>query len=243
MSKQSNILKIKPIVRHFRHSDTKAIIVVRGELANYYALSRVEAFTGTGARDAEAAQLLDMSFWKQFTDAFLVEVDDHYQRRILHLASKTSDQATDVTNLYNGPFRLSGREYNSLLALLEGLQSIAEQFSGRTVDQQGKLTLFVFEQQAGTTRTSPWELVSLGLSAQPIDSYAYLLGRRAAVEKEQSHGTVTLWQEEDGMRRYYVETAANHVLAPAFPRLELLTVEQVRDWYDFKFAPGRPPTQ
>ena len=227
-------------VRYFRHRVTQAIIVVRGGLSHYYALHGIDTNAGIG-RDG-TIQVKNKNSGKAALSTYLLEVAPEQQLRLLLQTSSIGDYVKDISSQYTGLLRLSKHKQDPLMALVEAGHVSELLYRGRTVEQQGRLTLFIFELLGAASRALPWELISLNLVAQPIDSYTYFAGRRASTSQGQSHGTVSLWQEKGGLGQYYVETAPSHNSAPAFPFLEMLTVEQIREWYDFRFVPA-PPTK
>ncbi|TGE22608.1 hypothetical protein E5K02_23020 [Hymenobacter metallicola] len=235
-------------VYHFQHRENGSLIVVRGELSDFYGFYDIEEFAGTDQQDA--AQRADAGYWKDLTDFLYLEVPAEGAPRILELVAGTVDQVQDVTAQHPGPFRIPGRvpftatdqadEYATLSDLAAEMKPQPAQYRGRIVAQGGLLRWFAFEEEMGGSGECPWEPVELNLGAYPHDSYAYHSGKRATPEQGQSYGTVTLWQQPDGAQRYYVEIAPTE--GHAFPYLVAHTPAEVRSWYDFRFTPYAPPT-
>lgn len=227
-------------VRYFRHRETQAVIVVRGGLSDYYVLHGVDIIPGFDR--SRTVQVKDENSGKAHSNTYLFEIAPDQQFRLLLQTFSASDHVHDITGQYADLLHPLRHIQDPLMALVEAGHVCELLYRGRTVEQQGRLTLFVFELLGTASGTMPWEIITLNLVAEPIDSYMYFAGKRASSTHGQSHGTVSLWQEKGGLGRYYVETAASHNLAPAFPFLEMLTVEQISEWYDFRFVPA-PPTK
>jgi hypothetical protein len=101
-------------------------------------------------------------------------------------------------------------------------------------------TWVAFEEEMGGSGECPWERVQLDLGQLPLDSYAYISGRKATAEEGEGNGRVTLWQQPDG--QYYVETEPRFHYGPNYPTLTPLTLAQVQARYAFDFTPnGQEP--
>ncbi len=240
--------RVIPAPLYYRHLHTGRITVVYGGLADYYGFYEVEAFIGTDRQNA--AQLADPANWQEIPEHHKLEVHEASHERkgpqIFALRAGTADQVDYLTAQFPGPFRLPGREaytfdqYDTLSALAEAMKEQGQQFRGRIVEKNEWRTWVAFEEEMDGSGECPWERVQLDLGQLPLDSYAYISGRRATAEEGEGNGRVTLWQQPSG--QYYVETEPRFHYGHNYPTLTPLTLTQVQARYAFEFTPnGQEP--
>ena len=240
--------RVIPAPLYYRNMHTGRITVVYGGLADYYGFYDVEAFAGTDRQDA--AQLADPANWQDIPEHHYLEVhEDSHERKgpqIFALCAGTADQVDYLTAQFPGPFRIPGREadtfdqYDTLSALAEAMKEQGEQYWGRIVEKNEWRTWVAFEEQSYGSGECPWERVQLDLGQMPLDTYAYVAGRRATAEEGEGSGQVTLWQQPSG--QYCVETEPRFHYGPNYPTLTPLTLAQVQEVYSFDFTPnGQQP--
>jgi hypothetical protein len=233
-----------PTTYYFAHRDKKRIDVVHGGLAEYYAFYDVEGFIGTDSQDE--TQLADPANWQFFKEMSWVEVHGDQEPQIFELVENTQDTVENKTAQYPGPFRLEGNPpmageagyayFPTLRDLVtQQLAPVGADFQGRVLPHLDRLSFQAFIEEPYGSGNCPWERLDLDLG-QPLDSYAYHYGQRLMAEQGAGDGTHTLWQQRDGERQYYVETAPLYPFAPT-PKLTPLTLAQVQQWYKFEFTP------
>ncbi|GAB3720568.1 hypothetical protein GCM10027594_00600 [Hymenobacter agri] len=240
--------RVIPAPLYYRNLHTGRITVVYGGLADYYGFYDVEAFTGSNSQDP--AQLADPANWQFMPEHHYLEVhEDSHERKgpqIFALRAGTADQVDYLTTQFPGPFRIPGEDtdtfsqYDTLSALAEAMKEQGEQYRGRIAEKSEWRTWVAFEEEAHGSGECPWERVQLDLGQMPLDSYAYISGRRATTEEGEGNGWVTLWQQSSG--QYYVETEPRLHYGPNYPTLTPLTLAQVQEQYAFDFIPnGQEP--
>jgi len=240
--------RIIPAPLYYRHLHTGRITVVYGGLADYYGFYEVEAFTGTDRQNA--AQLADPANWQEIPEHHYLEVHEASHERkgpqLFALRAGTADQVDYLTEQFPGPFRVPAAvpytfgQYDTLSALAEVMKEQGEQYRGRIVEKNEWRTWVAFEEEMGGSGECPWERVQLDLGQLPLDSYAYISGRKATAEEGEGNGQVTLWQQPSG--QYYVETEPRFHYGPNYPTLTPLTLAEVQARYAFDFTPnGQEP--
>ncbi|HEX8328123.1 MAG TPA: hypothetical protein VF629_11325 [Hymenobacter sp.] len=240
--------RVIPAPLYYRNLETGRITVVYGGLADYYGFYDVEAFTGSNSQDE--AQLADPANWKFIPEHHYLEVHEDSRERkepqIFALRAGTENQVDYLTEQFPGPYRIPGEvsytydQYDTLSALAEAMKEQGAQYRGRIVEKNEWRTWVAFEEEAYGSGECPWERVELDLGQLPLDSYAYISGRRATAEEGEGKGRVTLWQQPSG--QYYVETEPRFHYGPNYPRLTPLTLAEVQERYSFEFTPnGQEP--
>lgn len=235
--------RLLPSPLYFAHQATKRLTVVYGGLADYYGFYDVQEFTGTDSQSE--AQLADPANWRFFAEHYYVEAHGDKAPQIFALVEGTTDTIEYVTAQHPGPFRLegippfagSGYEFFPTLGELVAKQLVLQgpQFRGRIMPSREGLSWVAFTEEPFGSGECPWEGVELNLGV-PLDTYVYFQGRRATAEEGAGHGTHTLWRQVDGARNYYVETAPVQPFTAGYPKLTLVTPEQLRQWYKFEPA-------
>lgn len=228
-------------VRYYRYQEHSRVTVVRGALSDYFRFYDALAFTGTDAQDS--AQLADPSKWTKFPDYQFLEVRPTGEVRVMEVRGGLETPVMYCTTRYPGPFRIPGHQpftatdeadqYATLRDLATEFQQSAPAYRGRTVERKGRWFWYAFEEEGMGDRPSDWAPVELTLAAQPLDSYGYNAGQRADAEHP-AQGQATLWQEQGGEGRYFVEVAPSHAHAPAFSYLEEERPDRLRTWWRFQ---------
>ncbi|GAB3327746.1 hypothetical protein GCM10027511_37930 [Hymenobacter humi] len=240
--------RVIPAPLYYRNLGTGRITVVYGGLADYYGFYDVEHFTGTDRQDA--AQLADPANWQDLPEHHYLEVHEESHERkgpqIFALRAGTENQVDYLTEQFPGPYRIPAAvpytydQYDTLSALAEAMKEQGAQYRGRIVEKNEWRTWVAFEEEAYGSGECPWERLELDLGQIPLDSYAYISGRRVTAEEGECNGRVTLWQQSSG--QYYVETEPRFHYGPNYPRLTPLTLAQVQEQYVFDFTPnGQEP--
>ncbi|GGG59901.1 hypothetical protein [Hymenobacter glacieicola] len=203
----------------------------------------MEAFTGRDRQDE--AQLADPANWKFIPEHHYLEVHEASHERkgpqIFALRAGTENQVDYLTEQFPGPYRIPGEvpytydRYDTLSALAEAMKEQGEQCRGRIVEKNEWRTWVVFEEEAYGSGECPWVRLELDLGQTPLDSYAYLSGRRATAEEGEGNGRVTLWQQPSS--QYYVETEPRLHYGPNYPTQTPLTLAEVQERYSFDFTP------
>lgn len=234
-------------VRYYRYQEFSRVTVVRGALSDYYRFYDVLAFTGTDAQDS--AQLADPSKWTTFPDYQYLEVRPTGEVRVLEVRGGVETPIIYCTTRYPGPFRIPGHqpftatdeadEYATLHALATEMQVSPPAYRGRVVERKGQQFWYAFEQEGMGDEPSDWTPVELTLAAGPVDSYGYNAGQRADAQHP-AQGQATLWREQGGEGRYFVEVAPSHAHAPAFSYLEQERADRLRTWWKFRLEEAAP---
>lgn len=227
-------------VRYYRYQEFSRLTVVRGALSDYFRFYDVQAFVGTDAQDS--AQLADPSKWATFPEYQFLEVRPNGEVRVLEVRGGLETPVIYCTTRYPGPFRIASHppvsdtaeaaEFTTLRALASEMQLSAPAYRGRTVERKGRHFWYAFEEEGRGEGLSDWTPVELTLEAQPVESYGYNAGERAD-EQHPAQGQATLWKEQGGEGRYFVEVRPTHSHAPAFPYLEEEKPDRLRTWWRF----------